>query len=114
MLLSFLIAKHKTDYMGPAHMGFLKPLWIYVKSYLPSYDTKAMRKSSIFVRFDASTQTAMALSSSAINKGINKLWAEVHGTPVSTTKIRKSVVTHVRKTIPGSRDMLAAHMSWDS
>ena len=106
--------------MGPAHVGFPKPLRTYVKSYLhclkncPSYDTKAMRKSSIFVRFDASTQTAMALSSSAINKGINKLWAEVHGTPVSTTKIRKSVVTHVRKAIPGSRDMLDAHMSWDS
>lgn len=106
--------------MGPAHVGFPKPLWTYVESYLhclknfPSYDTKAMRKSSIFVRFDASTQTAMALSSSAINKGINKLWAEVHGTPVITTKIRKPVVTHVRKPISGSRDMLAAHMSWDS
>ena len=47
--------------MGPAHVGFPKPLWTYVKSYLhclkncPSYDTKAMRKSSIFVRFESSS-----------------------------------------------------------
>lgn len=103
--------------MGPAHVAFPQPLWNYVLAYthclrnFPGYDVRTLRKSSIFVGFNPITQKATPLTTSAINKGINKLWSQVHSSSVSATKIRKSVVTHVRRSVPESRDTLAAHMS---
>ena len=73
------------------------------------YDVGQMYDKSIFVSFPR----CIPLDNSGINKGLNALWKRVHGKdhPISATKIRKAIVTHVRKACPGSRSILAAHMS---
>ena len=115
----FQIKKHKTDFVGPAVVALPVPLQEYVQNFLhmvrslPRYDPAQMSQTSMFLSVRDLESVPVPLTQSGVNKAINSLWQEVHGrgSRVSATMLRKSIVTHVRRSNPLARDVLATHMS---
>ncbi|XP_061190410.1 uncharacterized protein LOC133198321 [Saccostrea echinata] len=68
---------------------------------------------SIFIKWSTGGKPQQPLDNSALNKGLGRLWNKMFDSnkPISTTRLRKSVVTEVRRAVPTSRDVLARHMS---
>ena len=100
----FQIKKHKTDFVGPAVIALPGPLQEYGAQ---------MSQTSMFLSVRDLTSVPVPLTQSGVNKAINSLWQEVHGrgSRVSATMLRKSIVTHVRRSNPLARDVLATHRS---
>ena len=115
----FQISRHKTGYIGPANIAFPEPLWARTLAYfkslqdIPGYHVRLHRKESIFMKFPCGLEERpIPLSSSGIQYAINQLWKCAHARKViSATRLRKSIVTHVRKQQPHARSALALHMS---
>ena len=97
----------------------LVPLQEYVQNFLhmvrslPRYDPAQMSQTSMFLSVRDLTSVPVPLTQSGVNKAINSLWQEVHGrgSRVSATMLRKSIVTHVRRSNPLAHDVLATHRS---
>ena len=100
----FQIKKHKTDFVGPAVIALPGPLQEYGAQ---------MSQTSMFLSVRDLTSVPVPLTQSGVNKAINSLWQEVHGrgSRVSATMLRKSIATHVRRSNPLARDVLATHRS---
>lgn len=79
---------------------------------LPLYDEEAMEDTTIFVSIKDLKTLPTPMTHSSIDHGVKNLWQKVHGkeSKVSATKLRKSVVTNVRKENPLAREPLATHM----
>ncbi|XP_061167887.1 uncharacterized protein LOC133176836, partial [Saccostrea echinata] len=92
-------------------------LWFFVQKYihlarrLPNFVFKM--SDSIFIKWPTGGKPPQPLDNSGLNKGLGRLWNTMFGSnkPISTTRLRKSVVTEVRRAVPTSRDVLARHMS---
>lgn len=105
--------------MGPATVGFPQPLWSWIKSYLhmlqmmDGYIESEMEFRSIFVLFRNNRGARPeVISSSGVNRALNSLWKTVHlKGRVSATKLRKAIVTCVRRGEPLARNALAKHMA---
>lgn len=66
----------------------------------------------VFQTWPDSSGHPQPLSHSALNYGIQRLWADaVLKSSLTATRIRKAVVTHVRGAVPGAKEYLASHMS---
>ena len=110
-LTFFQIAKHKTDNVGPATVGFPQPLWSWIKSYLhmlqmmDGYIESEMEFHSIFVSFRNNRGARPeVISSSGVNRALNSLWKTVHlKGRVSATKLRKAIVTCAKRGAIGQR-----------
>ena len=87
--------------------------FLHMVRSLPRYDLAQMSQTSMFLSMRDLPSVPVPLTQSWVNKAINSLWQEVHGrgSKVSTTMLRKSIVTHVRRSNPLARDVLATHMS---
>ncbi|CAG2217194.1 unnamed protein product [Mytilus edulis] len=67
---------------------------------------------SIFTSFPKQDGSVVAMTSSHMNKAIQRLWNEGPSQKaISATRIRKATSTHVRAAVPGSREVLARHMT---
>lgn len=101
---------------GPVNLGVSPETNCMLRNYLemcgriPQFPPDWKR--SIFVSFPKSDNTVSEMTSSHVNKAINRIWKlGPIDKPISATKIRKSTSTHVRAAAPGSRDEIARHMS---
>ena len=80
---------------------------------MDGYIEAEMEFKSIFVSFrDNRGARPEVISSSGVNRALNSLWRSVHHKGrVSATKLRKAIVTCVRREEPLARDALAKHMA---
>lgn len=110
------VTKHTTDFKGPAMIGLSPELWFFVHKYihlirrLPNFVFKI--SDSIFLKWPSGGKPPQPLDNSALSKCLSRLWNKIFGSnkPISTTRLRKAVVTEVRRAVPHSRDVLAKHM----
>lgn len=113
------MSEHKTaDSRGPAVLALSPEIYLMVKHFIemcrrvPEFNVDENR--SIFTCWPKADNAIVPMTSSHINRAINRLWAMGPiSKPISATKIRKATTTHVREAIPGARDQLAKHMSHD-
>ncbi|VDI75269.1 Hypothetical predicted protein [Mytilus galloprovincialis] len=110
------VAEGKTMASGPVNLGVNPEINWMLKNYvemcgrIPQFPQDWTR--SIFVSFPKSDNTVSEMTSSHVNKAINRIWnLGPIAKPISATKIRKSTSTHVRAAAPGSRYEIARHMS---
>ena len=112
----FQVAKHKTAESGPAVLAVNPKLYGYLRLYLdmlriiPGYNLDDER--SIFTSWPKTDGTVALMTSSHVNKAINRIW-ELGPVvkSISATRLRKATSTAVRTAIPNSREVLARHMT---
>ncbi|CAG2196203.1 unnamed protein product [Mytilus edulis] len=110
--ISITVAQHKTQEGGPAVIHVNAKLYGFLKDYIqmlkiiPGYPVA--KEQSIFTTFPKSDGTVSLLTSSQVNKGIQRVWDQgpVNKT-VTATRLRKATSTAVRTQIPASREILA-------
>ena len=71
-------------------------------------------KRSIFITFPKPDNSVSELTSSQVNKAIQRIWRlGPIEKPISATRLRKSTATNVRAVAPEVREPLAKHMNHD-
>lgn len=112
----FQVAKHKTAESGPAVLAVNPKLYGYLRRYLdmlriiPGNNLDDER--SIFTSWPKTDGTVTLMTSSHVNKAINRIWEQGPVVKsISATRLRKATSTAVRTAIPSSREVLARHMT---
>lgn len=67
----------------------------------------------IFIKWPQGGNHPPPMNNSSLYKGLSRLWNKMFGSskPISTTRLRKSNVTEIRRALSASRDVLARRMS---
>ncbi|CAC5404087.1 unnamed protein product [Mytilus coruscus] len=109
------VAHHKTSESGPANLGLTTLLYQQLNRFvqlcelIPNFVPDANR--SIFVCWPSESGEITPMTSSNINRAIQKVWSSSSEKSISATRLRKATATAVRMAVPESREVLAAHMT---
>lgn len=114
---SFQVASHKTSESGPAVFGLSAEVYHQITRYVamldlvPGYTSDCNR--TIFINWPTSKGVVTDMTSSHVNKSIQRFWGRgTSGTKkLTATRLRKATSTTVRKKHPEIRDRLACHMT---
>jgi len=110
------VTEHKTSEQGPAMIALSPEIHTMLKSFIqmckriPGFDTDNDR--GIFVSWPKADGTVVPMTSSHINKSIQRIWQQGPiDKHISATRLRKATSTAVRAAVPEARETLAKHMT---
>ncbi|XP_062583849.1 uncharacterized protein LOC134245593 isoform X2 [Saccostrea cucullata] len=115
--ITLRVTKHKTDFKRPSDSQLITRALYFVQKYIHLARRIAqLRLQEIGFHFHEMAlwgKRPQLLVNSGLNKCLGRLWNKIFGLdkPISTTRLRKAVVTEVRKAVSHSRDVLSRHMS---
>ncbi|CAC5379905.1 unnamed protein product [Mytilus coruscus] len=110
------VASHKTAETGPVIISPNGEVYSMLKNFIamlkriPNFQHQDNQ--SIFVSYPKRDGSVVPMTSSHMNKAIQRLWNEGPSEKaISATRLRKATSTHVRAAVPESREVLARHMT---